>query len=314
MKRGLIILSIAMILLIAGCQGKTETTTGFGAFLGGTDGLIFSFVQDEPPLTVLDDNNEPFFITLELENAGEYPLQENEILTTLSGISYDAFDIEKASLTNANALEKGYLNKQTGEIVQGGVDQITYEAVYKDDLEYDLPFTIAANVCYQYQTQAVAQTCLSKQPTRRSQPTDVCIITEEKIVGNSGGPLQVTSFSERTSGQNEVTITFKVENVNLGESYPQDYLAQKDDCIADDKLRNQVHIAVASPQSIQINCPKLGGTAGNVRLINGQTTVTCRMGTANLAEATPFAGAMDIKLDYVYKDYITTELIVENAL
>lgn len=315
MKKGLIaILIIASLLFLAGCGQQGATTVSLGSFLGGTEGIIFEFVPDEPPATVLDAGNDPFFITLEFQNNGEYQVEEGEILTTLSGISYNSFSIDKASLRNENALEKGYLNKQTGEIVEGSIDQISYEADYKDDLAYDLPFTISANVCYAYQTQAVAGMCLSKQPTRRAQETDVCTITEQKEVGNSGGPLQVTSFSERASSQDEVTVTFKIENLNTGEAYTPGFITQAD-CVANEREKGKINVRVASEQQVTIACPKLNGaTSGEVRLINGQTTVTCRINTGSLAEATPFSGALDIQLDYTYKDYITTDLLVENAL
>ena len=315
MKKLYLVLFLIFLLAFSGCASKKKQETSLGAFLGGTEGMSFLFVEEEPPETILDNSNQPFFITLQLKNEGEYSIKENEILTTLSGISYESFSITKASQRNQNSLEKGYLNKQTGEIIEGATDQISYEADYQEDLAYDLPFTISANVCYAYQTQAVAQLCLSKQPTRRPQKTDVCAITEEKEVGNSGAPVQITSFSQRAAGQNEVSVTFKVENNNKGETYNPNFINNIQDCVSDDREKNKVYIKVASEQAIDISCPKLGGgKEGEVRLINDQTTVTCNIDTQGLAEATPFAGVMDILVDYTYKDNIATDLTVENAL
>ncbi len=315
MKRGLVILAIFSVLLLAGCTQDTGLSTGLGSFLGGTDGVTFNFVADEPPATVLDAGNQPFFITLEFQNDGEYAIQEGDILTTLSGIQYSAFSIDDPNQKNQNALEKGFLNKQTGEIVEGGIDQISYEGDYHKDLAYDLPFTISANYCYKYQTQAVASMCLSKQPTRRAKENDVCMITEQKEVGNSGAPLQVTSFSERASGQDEVTVTFKIENMNTGEAYAPGFIDTATECITDDRERGKVNVAVQSEQQVDIACPKLGGgQTGEVRLINGQTTITCRVNTNQLAEAIPFNGAFDIQLDYTYKDHLATDITVENAI
>lgn len=317
MNKKLIFIGLLMILLVfsaASCQKKSTTKSGLGGFIGGTEGLKISFVQDQPPVSVLDAGNYPFSITLLLENNGEYEVKENEVLTTIEGISYSAFNIKNPVQRNEAPLDQGRLDKATNKVIEGGQTEVSYDANFIDDISFDSENTISVNTCYRYQTHSISPICLVKTPTQRSRTNDVCLITEQKGVGNSGSPVQITSMSERASGQNEVTVIFIVENKAQGETYDPEYIKSQK-CMIDDKKKDFVNVKVISPEELPLECGKLGAqNEGTVRLINGKSTITCKINTAQLAQTSPFIGEMEIFTDFTYKEHLSTPIIVQNTV
>jgi len=96
-KRGLIsvIFILAVALFLTGCEQTEETTNLDGPYVGGSEGLKFSFQEYEPPQIVLDDSQEDFFITLVVKNMGEYTIPEEGIIASLSGVDANAFGFSR---------------------------------------------------------------------------------------------------------------------------------------------------------------------------------------------------------------------------
>ena len=85
MRKGVfvLVLALALSLAVAGCQGgKSATSSSSTPFIGGSEGLRVSFVENAPPVEVLDNPLEKtkpgdrtqimkFDVILKLENVGE---------------------------------------------------------------------------------------------------------------------------------------------------------------------------------------------------------------------------------------------------
>ena len=56
------LLLILPIIFLAGCDRDQPGVSG--SFVGGDNGLSISFVDNEPPARVLDDNAEEFFVNV----------------------------------------------------------------------------------------------------------------------------------------------------------------------------------------------------------------------------------------------------------
>lgn len=316
LTKTLVIISLALLLLSAQkCEKKTETPKASYGFIGGTAGLDSLFVSGQPPEKVLDAGNEPFVIAIQHNNNGEYDIKENEVVTTLEGISFSTFGINKQTQTNDISLPRKILEKATKNIVPGGQAETVYEASYKEDISFDKTHTIAANVCYKYQTRAVSSLCLVNNPTQRPRETDVCLINEGKPTGNSGAPLQATTLSQRASGKSEVTFTFQVENKGTGSVYSPS-LIEKKECTdrANEDILDWVQVTIKSPEGLSIDCAKLNnGSQGQVRLIKGITTISCKLDTSRLTQAAPFTSEVLVHLDYAYKTHFSKQITVENV-
>ncbi len=312
----LVIISLALLLLSAQkCEKKQETVKAAYGFIGGTSGLDSLFVSGQPPEKVLDAGNEPFVIAVQHNNNGEYDIKENEIVTTLEGISFSTFSINKPTQTNDISLPRKILEKATKSVIQGGQAEAVYDASYKDDISFDKTHTIAVNVCYKYQTKAVSSLCLVNNPTQRHRETDVCLINEGKPVGNSGAPLQATTLSQRASGKNEVIFTFQIENKGTGSVYAPS-LIQKKECTdrANEDILDWAQVSIQSPEGLPLECAKLNnGAEGQVRLIKGLTTISCKLDTSKLTQAAPFTSEVLVTLDYAYKTHFSKQITVENV-
>lgn len=313
MKKELsLILLIGVLVIIAGCDRNRDNDSEVsGAFVGGDDGLDIKFAEDEPPDRVLDANAEDFFITVELDNKGEDDIEASEVLVTLSGISKDQFQLDTLTKKNANFISGVF--KDRNDVIGGGKDEIVFSANYKEDLKQDFEPTITANICYTYETRSLSNLCLRRDAVRRELEGE-CTIDAEKVIENSGAPIQVKAVKERKAGTNEVTIIFELENVGSGEVFGKGAFASQV-CEQDPSKENFVNVKLEPVTDLNIRCSKFGNTDnGAVRLnTEGKATVTCEIATNTLQESA-FEEPLNINLDYVYKQRISKAVIVENAI
>jgi len=181
----------------------------------------------------------------------------------------------------------------------------------------DFTASIGVNYCYKYTTRAVSNLCLRKNVVSRADEAESCEIVGDKKVSSSSAPVQVTSLSERSSGENQVAVTFTIENTNKdGKVFNVGSFSGGKACLNSEERDNEdyVYVKVKSNENVNIDCGKLGGDAeGKVRLTEDKTSIRCRIDTKNLQE-TAYTSPLDIEVDYVYKDFISKEITVENAL
>jgi hypothetical protein len=310
--RGFYAILFVMILSLSGIEGcpASEEKTTTGAYIGGTDGLGISFVSEEPPMSVLDNNQDPFFITLLIQNNGEYTVPAGKIIASLSGINKDAFGLDSLNVKSVNDLFGK--NKIGEEIIEGSLDQLQFDqANYKYDLSADFSTQLRADICYAYETNSLVKLCLKKNPIQRKQE-DVCSVLNENVAAeNSGAPLQIKDVRSR-GGSDSVTFTFIVENKGTGEVYePGTFF---DNCIKNDMKKDYVILKIKDEGGkLDIKCGILGNNnEGTIKLINNMRTVSCTVKTSGLQESA-FEEPFEIILDYFYKESISTNLLVVNS-
>lgn len=316
MKKSVFIGIFIIFLLFLTACGTTKPTTPTSGFIGGKDGMVASFLTDDPPAKVYDDSTNPFRMSLMIENKGEYDIQPNDILVTVDGIDYDSFSIKSPTQRNPSIIEK--VRRDTaGKALPGGKSvDISFEANYKEKVPASQPYSIGMNICYKYNTQAIAKTCLRKDVTARPLPSDRCKIEEAKLASNSGAPVQVTSITQRPSGKNTILVVIGINNVGKGEIYDPSFLS-KGTCISDpvSGLQNNVHVKVTyGDNKPSVTCSLPGNSnEGTIKLIGGSQRITCTVDTANV-QSTTFEKAINVELNYVYKDYITKSIIIDRSL
>ena len=320
MKKIIAILTlVSILLLVAGCEGNTSTTSK-GGYIGGNQGLIIQYALDSPPAKVLDADQETFSIALQLTNKGEYDIKAGEVIATLTGINYITYGITDSTLKNVAQIEKV---KKTAEgiVLDGGVStDISYTAGYKEDLPVDQSETIVTNVCYRYQTEATTAMCLRKEVTGKGETSDSCKVGDALIAGNSGAPIQITQMTESIAGKNQVSLTMKIENVGTGVAYTPEGLLEGKCSETGTKLKdykNKVQVQVSFPTlpSAAVSCGKFKGTSsGTLDLVGGKTTtLSCTIDTTNLQETT-FTSSPKVLVDYMYKESINQAIQIQNVL
>ncbi|PIO04328.1 hypothetical protein COT48_01015, partial [Candidatus Woesearchaeota archaeon CG08_land_8_20_14_0_20_47_9] len=236
MKRGqitaiLLVLTLAIAALsFTGCTSG-ETTTPGSPFVGGTNGILMSFLEGNPPAEVTDDKTYPFNVVVKVKNDGEANIRSSTLKITLSGFDPKEFGFSDGgaeAITNTLKEELTATRKDVeGNTIEGSTVYMTFPPEdsglppfeYTGKLSGNTPFTIRADACYLYGTQANAKLCLKRNVLEPDKKGGVCKVTESKTVYNSGGPVQVTSLKESVGGQGKVSITFTLEHKGNGKIY-----------------------------------------------------------------------------------------------
>jgi len=313
-KRRLISVFFILVtaLFLTGCEQAEETTVLDGPYVGGSEGLKFSFQEYEPPQTVLDDSQEDFFITLVVKNMGEYTIPEEGIIASLSGIDANAFGLNSLS-TVSEIPVTGVANDQ-GYFIEGGEELLEFdEAEYVNDVAASFDVTLRADVCYEYETEALAHLCLKENVVKKS-IEDVCETNNPELgVYNSGAPIQVSGLRQKAVGANRVQIVFTVQNVGGGLVYLPETFTES--CKGMDDNIDKLKVTLRNPQdNFEAECSAFGKSdSGELRLVNGRKEITCNIDTTDLQEVS-YQDLLIIDLKYMYRDHVRTSLTVQNAL
>ncbi len=309
MKKKLILLVLIIsVIFIIGCAQEDELVSG--PFIGGTNGLEIEFVNNEPPDKVFDNNEEDFDITIRVENVGEFDILSNKVISTLSGIDTLDFGIGSPN----KVLNFGLEGKEefNGKAVNGEEGDLIYsDAKYKFDLGADFETVVRADVCYEYKTAATTKACIRRKATERD-TSDACSVNNENVqVENSGAPVQIEQVSTRTSGTNEVRLSFLVRNVASGIVYPPNTFSGS--CGENDDKEDRLNLEVRIPSGrYKIICNQLGGAFGEIKLIDNEKAITCRISTSSAPE-NPVEAPINIVASYFYRNAIQKTLIVEDS-
>lgn len=304
---------LLIIISLTGCDRDGGTTTRTGkAYIGGEEGLSFEFDEDAPPDEVMDDGQESFPIRLMVKNEGEYTIDKGGIVASLSGISKSDFDLKSLHAKSDFDLQRK--EKTTG--AEGEENILDFDdAKFVNDLAADFETTIFADVCYRYRTVAAASICLKRDSVQSRKSRDACEIRSDDVdYENSGAPIQVISVKQYPGGSNRVTFTFVIENKGDGKSYLANHFTS--DCIVEDEfMSDELNIEVTSPsRNIGVTCDTLDGSSkGTIKLFNNKRTVTCSINTGSL-QKTAYEGRVNIKLDYFYRNDVSKDITVENAV
>ncbi len=308
-KTYLLALFILTVLFLAACdpvdQGEPQ-----GRYYQGDVGLELSFVEGEPPQSVLDDGQEVFDISILVKNVGEEDIAPNDILVTLNGIERDAFKL--ARLTEKNKNELLGTKKLQDRKQEGDSDEIRFEdASYKDLLPFNFDVDIRADVCYEYGTTAVADVCL-KSDTGKRRTNDQCQIDNGDVkIESSGAPVKVENFAQRTRGTDSIQFTFDIVKTGAGDVFPSGNFNDK--CTTDDENEDMVDVSIDFIRAnLPVSCTTFNGNEGTVRLSAGRKTVRCEVDTSSLQDIA-FEKPLRIKLDYVYKDSVQKTFTVEST-
>lgn len=317
MKKTALIFTIIIlsVLLLASCKGKDKSqATGF---IGGQEGLKASIAIESTSggNKVYDAGVDLFKIDITLENKGEGFLESSDVLTTLSGISYEAFSIVNPTLSNTLPLPGR--RREPGGTTDPSKTIIQYDANYKPDADADRNVDIVTDFCYKYQTISLAGVCLKKRVTG---PTtgELCKIEEVKPTDTSGSPLKVARSSERPAGEQKVHVLLEVENVGKGTLYLPDYLS-KGECVDSVDDKNKINVKVELPDYLtqspaMIKCAGLEGNEGTLNIIQNKIQLSCEIDTTTIGQETAFETPLRVTFSYVYKDSVKTTITVKSSI
>jgi len=321
MKKGVVLISILVIaIFLSGC-GKTNTntqnTSSTGkAYVGGTDGLAISFVENSPPKEVFDNKQGDFSISVKVENKGEFDAVGTKYKLTLTGLDFKAFGATDAQLltikdaTKPDKLEK--VRRSVGEVIPGTFVFFDFTGI-KFTYQYPVngqigPFNLRAGLCYAYQTEASSKICMLQDLYGRSGRVGLCKAIEDKTVENSGAPVIVESFKESVVGNNKVALSFVIKQ--KGDS--KDVVFEPGSQICNmtnlnEQSRVKVNVTVGTTALAIADCAGLN--------VDGKATLYGDKGTeirCTYTETSPSDRELPVKitLNYDYYEYADAPITV----
>lgn len=291
-----VVMLICLVLLLSACKKSGAATGGAPRtpFIGGTAGVTINFEKDSPPPEVTDDETFGFRAIVRLKNEGEYTVPQDHVKVNLLGFDPADFgqsfdDLKDAIPTDALESKK---RDAEGNIIEGTT---TYAEFPKSGGDFvpsrfpgNTPFTFRADVCYNYQTQAITKLCVLRDMINIRDDAICRANNNAQPVYSSSAPVQVTSFRQNVVGRDTMSFTFDIVlsgNVDIFWSRDERLPSTFDDgCPRNPRTRRELESNVGvevteipgDPIFTTIKCGGLdGGHTGVVRLINGRRTVTC---------------------------------------
>ena len=222
-KYALGILILAVTLLLSGQEGcdRGGDVSTEGPYVGGTEGLVISFLDDAPPATG-NFQGEDFNLEVELTNYGE-----DEVVAQTAGVSLIGA-ITGPSFTKT--LPTGAQSGQTQFSNSGAILGITDKDDVADSDFVDLGKAklsdasgvsysplVKAQVCYPYRTFVQVDNLCIPGDNRESNPE--CSIDSAANLVDAGdvsaGPIQITSVIESRTADG-IRVRLDIENKGNG--------------------------------------------------------------------------------------------------
>ncbi|MEM2130970.1 MAG: hypothetical protein QXR96_00455 [Candidatus Woesearchaeota archaeon] len=313
MKKLKFFFAIFLLIFLYACDDTNNQKAGKDTpFIGGQSGLSVQFLDDAPPSEVFDRGQFPFNIELKLLNQGEAEVKKENVLVKISGLNPSDFG-KTESFFIKNSIDEDILAMYKdfeGNLIKPNDVIVTFPNLnFKDTLTGNFKTKIRADVCYNYNTQAITTGCIKPDPVREN-PNDICTVKEAKTIYNSAAPIQIESFEELPSGTDKVRYIFKIKHVGSGKVY-----SPNSKCPETRESLNKLYFKLWFPgeASIDFTCAGLeGGQAkeGYVILRDGEATIRC---TQNQVSNIVFSQRMQIKLDYDYMESTDKELLVKKS-
>ncbi len=296
MRKSIIFVVLAALLLLTACAGGKKDTGAKGAFLGGTQGAVGQFepfgVEEQGISTIFD--TEAFPISLNLRNKGEYDLQPGDVKVTLLGPSSEEFNgIPAWTLSNTGLIEK------ISELVPNGGEEVLSfagDAQYTKEVTGIVDRQWFGNIEYKYQTYLIVpEVCLKEDLTDKR----VCEVVEAKKFFVSGAPITVTAVEESTAGRGIMALKVKIKNAGSGKvTKPAEEFG----------LNNNLAYSLDDPAW---EC-KSGGKVNEARLVDGEAEIVCKLKDP-LAAKTLSTKQVKLTMDYKYRDLIQETLRIKES-
>lgn len=295
MKKYLIPLLIASILIISGCSSG-NSDRDYPNFRTGTEGLVLNFLPYSPPATAY--SGDVMDIVIEIDNKGAYDVRSGKLY--MSGFDKNILSIYENYLVFDEILGKSEYSLNGEKKI---IDKYTNVRVTLPNNVDSHTTPIEAIACYEYQTIASFPVCIDSNP--RVNKHDAC--SASSISGNSqGGPIAVKNI-QIESGLGRMRFIIDIENVGNGELI--DYNA----CPFGYKYNdvNNINSYQVEIPGINLNCEP---DSRSLKINDaGEGRIYCQAENLN-QEQSAYQSVMSITLDYDYKDSTSTSVQIRGDI
>ena len=203
---------LVLIILVSGCTHVTGTESIETSTSGG---ISFDIYADT--LQPQQYEGQSFNFQIKAENKGGYSVPADHMNLYLEGINPLTYNLEPSDFIKKNTVELTSLGKFGNETIVRGQEVISFtDLCYKNDLQTNLDVDLFLKSCYSYETNVKVSACFGEA---YAQFNEICTVTEEKAVTNTGAPVKVTQILESPAGQGKYRFIINVENQGSGKVF-----------------------------------------------------------------------------------------------
>jgi len=321
-KNLILVLLVSILVLVSGCSSGTDAKkSSFNlkdAFTGGSEGLKFEFMSDQPPKNILDGGISPFNIMVQVSNVGEFDIPVNSSHLVLSGINPIDFSITK---TSQLVPQLNGVKIQKGNTLDGATLPVMFPGLtYLPNVSGSSTQKIGVDICYPYRTTSLINACVSGNTLRSSTDSlTICKLDGKKDFANSGAPIQIENVKQFPNGKSSIQVQFDIVDKSKSKngrifrvnSFDNNCKIAGNSVASTDAILSKNYVTYTfDAKGLPVVCQ--GKTkSGEVLLANGKSTVYCTIDTSGQQD---YEQTFAVYLDYSYFDRIETSILVENVL
>jgi hypothetical protein len=319
----LLIFSIFIIFLM-GCNSNLNSSVmSMKELRTGVKGVSLSFLPNDNPIQVYQDDT--FIVNMMLRNEGAYDSPDVQFLfgTESDYVDLTAFRVAGKVFSGqqiTSALPEGKLNGKSPEEPLGEFTDIEADLHARKITLSRLQETLMSGVlCYEYGTMAETSVCVQPQNTMLGlqmacQPKDI-------VLGSQGAPLAVTKIEVKNSllPGNKIRSIFKiyVENRGTGSVI---YSGTSGKVCSSSQSSSDVwnyFIARVTLGSNALKCQLIEAdvpgidNAYKAKLKNGKAEFIC---TAESPPGVSYESPFEVDLSYAYTETISRKLNIERMI
>lgn len=311
---------LASMMILAGCGAGNEVGPSRTPFVGGANGLVMSFVEGAPPAEVFDDGQFPFSINVRIENLGEHDVEPSDGYIEITGIEAQEFNKQPGDLRQDIPYRIGKVTKTPqgtiiiGDTIIAEFNELNFMRNIRGNWD---GARIRANLCYNYETEATTAVCLKRDMLTNIDTREICSLSGQKQVFNSGAPIQVTKVTQAPLGSDKIQVQFEVSHV--GSQHDRFYKLDTD---CDDRTtnldKNKVYINVETDingnyaQCSGLEGGQSGSNEGFITLHGGSPRIViCTYEVGEISGA--FERQINVKLGYRYYQFIERNLLIKDV-
>lgn len=321
MRKYTIVLIVLLGVLVSACSGDgKDKPSPDNPYVGGDRGLVMGFVTGAPPPEVYDDNQFPFDIAVKISNEGETDVRPEDGYMEIVGINPADFGTTQAGLKKPlPAYMKRSRKNFEGTVLLGDIAILEFPQLkYVPDVvgNFNGPI-VRANICYNYATRASSKVCVKPDLLSNIDNQEICALSGNKVVSNSGGPIHITSVKQEPLGSSKIQVQFVIEHVGGAD---ERFFKPDTDCLdrPTNPDRDTVFVEVLSDvagviaQCSGFNGVTTAGNAGFVKLFDGAPrTIICSFDIAQVNSE--FEELFEVGVRYRYYQYIETPILVRDV-
>jgi hypothetical protein len=304
MRKTLVFGAVLLLVALAACKGGEKAVSEGAPFIGGTTGVTISFIDFRSD--VFDSGDDPFDVTVKLENVGEWAVPQEEMRVSLSGINPAEFGKHVEDFVAKPTEDLIETRKDSaGNVIKSPPITVEFNNLnYQDSLAgASLEFPLVASVCYGYGTDVQSKLCVRKS-ILNPEEGGLCEIIADKTAYNSAAPVQVENLKESARAGDKIGFSFDIAQAGTGKIFEDG-----SGCLNENKVKVKIDARLSG-----LSCTGLvtTGTAaeGTTTLFDGKKTVSC---TQQIGRTDDYEQKLSITLGYEYEESAQTTLNVKRS-